>query len=303
MTRGAKTRVVGETGPATEADKMAPLSTPADTGKAETHGGETAASVSSDHVTPDAAAVSSRKQSSSKKTPKRVGTINWNGGPDPIRIYEIFRARIVSEDQHINNRLTWLILIGASLVAVWASLSFDWVPVGASAKIFAGLVAGFGAAISILVGITIFAAINEISETKGRYKAFHENFYYSGGELPRITGNKVNHSLGHVAAGSLPILYIAVFGALLALSFGWLGLGDPDVSSVKTEAPAALQVETPPGARSVDLGGVSNGDRSIVGADDVPPGGSTGTVSILANESSGVVAPADPLQDAVESSH
>jgi hypothetical protein len=143
-----------------------------------------------------------------------MAVTSGNTSPDPtdadFRLYEIYRARVVAEDQLVNIRLTWILLLQAPLFAVVAGILLDALQLMQQGGL--GFYKYLQIIVLILLGIFAFsfllfgawairAAFQEINYLKDQYAKA------SSGrpQLPAITGQELRHFAGVV----LPSMIIA----------------------------------------------------------------------------------------------
>jgi hypothetical protein len=124
--------------------------------------------------------------------------------------YLLFRQQIVAEDNLVNHRMTWLLVLQAFLLAVLGGALSEGLrghlsDVGA----FKWLICFVGVAGSIAIGIGVIAAQNAIRDLKGRYQAAYGNSEIPK-HLPPIVGDDISRVLGWVPL-VLPILCMMVW--------------------------------------------------------------------------------------------
>ena len=128
---------------------------------------------------------------------------DWN-------LYHVLREQWMHEDNLVNHRAMWLILAQGLLFTAYGTLStarLDWL-------VFA--FPFFGMAVSVLVGVSIFAAIDAAEEVRERYDQAGLDGLY--GLVPR----RRLKARGKWAAQALPFVFcglwlLAMLGAFASL--------------------------------------------------------------------------------------
>jgi hypothetical protein len=131
-----------------------------------------------------------------------------------IKLYEIYRARVVAEDNLVNYRLTWIVLLQAPLFAVAIAIivrpelvgylkKYQYIQSGVLFALFL-----FSIAFLFFGAWAVIAAFGEIKYLRGRYLHAVGTEHPS---LPSITGQEIRHFAGSV----LPYMII------LGLFGGW----------------------------------------------------------------------------------
>jgi hypothetical protein len=123
-------------------------------------------------------------------------------------LYRALREQWTHEDNLVNHRLMWLILSQGLLFTAYGTLS--------SAKLH-WLVFGFpffGMAVSAVIGVSIFAALEALEEV-------HRQYQDAGLEAlcSLSPGRKLGHR-GKLAAQALPFVFAALWLLALAGAFG-----------------------------------------------------------------------------------
>ena len=135
----------------------------------------------------------------------------------------MFRRRVVEEDTLINQRMSWMIWSEALLLAAWSGTfikeldpNFDptfsspvgWILFGASA---------FGCVIAFLSAIGVASAQLEIRRLRKLYeRQFPE--VEQDLRLPKITGARRYHILGHFVPYIVPAGFLFLQGMMFYLS-------------------------------------------------------------------------------------
>lgn len=123
-------------------------------------------------------------------------------------LYRALREQWTHEDNLVNHRLMWLILSQGLLFTAYGTLS--------TAKLH-WLVFGFpffGMAVSAVIGVSIFAALDALEEVNRQYED-------AGlGALCSLSPGRRNARRGKLAAQSLPFVFAALWLLALAGAFG-----------------------------------------------------------------------------------
>lgn len=117
---------------------------------------------------------------------------------DDREVYGIFRGQIVAEDQLVNHRMTWLILVQTFLLVILAAV------VSSSAAmqhirniwVFKWAMCAAGVITAITVWAGIRAADREIHDLKQQYEDIYGGAVPAN--LPPIVGHGRNHKLGRI---------------------------------------------------------------------------------------------------------
>ena len=131
--------------------------------------------------------------------------------PKPLPDWELYRAlreQWTHEDNLVNHRLMWLILSQGLLFTAYGTLS--------SAKLH-WLVIGFpffGMAVSAVIGVSIFAALDAIEEVNRQYADAGLN------ALCSLSPGRRGGNRGQWASQALPFVFGALWLLALAGAFG-----------------------------------------------------------------------------------
>jgi hypothetical protein len=130
--------------------------------------------------------------------------------PNKLPDWELYRAlreQWTHEDNLVNHRLMWLILSQGLLFTAYGTLS--------TAKLH-WLVLGFpffGLAVSVVIGVSIFAALAAIEEVSRQYEQAGLN------ALCSLSPGRNTGSRGKLAAQTLPFVFAALWLLALAGAF------------------------------------------------------------------------------------
>ncbi len=122
-------------------------------------------------------------------------------------LYRALREQWTHEDNLVNHRLMWLILSQGLLFTAYGTLS--------TAKLH-WLVFGFpffGLAVSVVIGVSIFAALAAIKEVSRQYEQAGLN------ALCSLSPGRNTGSRGKLAAQTLPFVFAALWLLALAGAF------------------------------------------------------------------------------------
>lgn len=122
---------------------------------------------------------------------------------DDLRVYELFRERVVEEDAIINHRMTWMFWSQAIILALWGALASqrlnEAVCKSHDLQIQHALLAlsVIGVAFSLISFFSVFAAKSEINNIKRAYRRRYPHIY-SNDAIPKLTGESWRHFTGHL---------------------------------------------------------------------------------------------------------
>ncbi len=139
---------------------------------------------------------------------------------DQVRTYEVFRKRIVDEDNLIHARVMWLIISESMLIALFGAL----ISISPSNFYYRGLgvvVDLAGILITALGFFAIRAAQFEIKYIVRFYKEKHSDVA-NDGLVPALTGQDANHKIGHLVPYSIPIIIAVVWVMCILFIVAWL---------------------------------------------------------------------------------
>jgi hypothetical protein len=125
--------------------------------------------------------------------------------------YNLFRQQVVSEDNLVNYRMTWLLLLQAFLLAILGgALSQSFQQHVKDIELFKWLICVIGISGSLLIGIGVWAAQRAINCLVREYEKPYGGADNIPKHLPPIVGGETPHVLGAVPL-FLPILCFAVW--------------------------------------------------------------------------------------------
>jgi hypothetical protein len=129
--------------------------------------------------------------------------------PDFLKIYEIYRAWIVAEENLINSRLTWLLNTQSILLALLAGLY----AAKRDCNLIFYLFPILGVVITTYIFSSVRAAFIHIDKVHERYNDNIEHDQI----LPKILGDIHTNKDGKVGAYFLPILFIVLWISIIIL--------------------------------------------------------------------------------------
>jgi hypothetical protein len=136
---------------------------------------------------------------------------------DDLRIYEIFRERIIQEETLINYRMMWMLWFQAILLALWGGIAASsskplgdlchsdwWIGVLMPFISAPGAIFAFLSFISIQEAKTEIKAITKIYMNKYSHIAENES-------IPSLTGTAGHHFWGAIVSSSKPWFLVVMW--------------------------------------------------------------------------------------------
>jgi hypothetical protein len=140
---------------------------------------------------------------------------------DYLRVYELFRERVVQEDTLINYRMTWMIFSEAIIIALWGAINSQDLLIKAchqnppDPRIYYVALALCATGILFAFGgwLTISAAKAEIAYIRDGIYNTKYKFIADDDRIPKLTGSAKRHSIwyGHIMGWGCPLLFVAVW--------------------------------------------------------------------------------------------
>lgn len=137
---------------------------------------------------------------------------------DYLRVYQLFRERVVQEDNLNNHRMTWLIYSEAIVLGLWGTVvSQDMLTKACNAGTFLRMyivlcvLCSVGIILAGVSWIAIQAAKSEISYIRDEIYGKQYKFIADDNRIPRLVGSQGRHPLGHLMTWGCPLLFIVMW--------------------------------------------------------------------------------------------